>query len=87
MLKHSISQTRTCIGNKLRNGTKIQAGIGCVSSAAFCAEMVYEVLGFDILILDCNEHEGTMCAKLVAAFANEQEQPKARTAQESSLLA
>jgi len=27
-------------------------GIGCVSSAAFCAEMVYEVLGFDILILE-----------------------------------
>lgn len=38
MLKHSISQTRTCIGNKLRNGTKIQAGIGCVSSAASCRE-------------------------------------------------
>ncbi len=53
---------------------------------AFCAGMVYEVLGFDILILDCNEHEGTVCAKLVAALANEQEQPKAHTAQESSLL-
>ena len=61
-------------------------GATMLRSQAFCAEMVYEVLGFDILILDCNEHERTTCAKLVGAFANEQEQPKART-EESSLLA